>query len=1049
MNPEQPQTPREELEVRLTALLMGELSPEEAAAMQTLMANDAELTALHARLRQAIGLLREAIAIPEHPETPVPVQLSSERRERLLAHFKNPTPVAAAVIVKPRREWRSLVPLALAASLILVIGGSMGVFMMGGNLEVAQSVRDKADRQIAFMMEPARGRRNDGYVDLNEPQENLAQGRERSLATDSDPDKSGWESQRGSIRTFGGTASNEKNLAYQPLPSPENPIAGRTTIWSEDESVKLDVNTATERTFWDTASRDSGAVREETTERGRQTGVNGGEKNVAANNAEFDVAGAGEQGVPQRSVRFTAPAPPRPATPATAPTSGPAVASAAATPAPAAQFAGATRGGAVRGAGGGGIAPPAANEPARPTTAPIYLGSQPEGAIAQNSPASALSITGASAAPPPGRDFVSKLYSASEMKTAESARYPIVDPRAVSEPLSTAGKVELRSGITEGFSSSNRGLSRAEPGALGDKLSESNFGFGNATAPKLAAGDSAPTRATATPPAATGAVSFADVNSPSDALALAPAAPAEVKPQQPLGESMAGLGATRTDPSNLADLVEDGLAPTTTTAGGFGAGVADRFGRSKISDPAKADAARENFFAETNMLGAIQRKSEVAGTEVEAAFETANEFGIAPVTDSPDQAGPSARSRNWSAQVVPGGGGQPADVRSKSKATADAKAVKDQAPADWDRGLSKHMDGTLGGQVDDGNVWFDYSKSSDDGKVPHFRGRGIEENGRSFGLAVRKLPVDAADVAKNEVEDLQALPAKPAQESEARFYREGLRDGETKLSRNFAWLARPGSTEGIPAEPKRELSEQVDELTSLSKNKALADKPVDAATREKLEKKLAEAKGLYDSGRYDLAFKRAEQVLELDASNIEARKLEEKINGQRDDYASAAFAETRSRPLRPALETRAKERGGAKAGDEPVEVVKLEQLKQQVAPKDSEEPAPAPKPAEPAPEPQPEIATKANAFSTFSLNVSDVSFKLAAASLEKGQMPEPATVRSEEFINAFDYRDPEPAPGAPLAFVIGARALSVRAESRPAALSPSRLPPRDASQAGR
>ena len=57
-----------------------------------------------------------------------------------------------------------------------------------------------------------------------------------------------------------------------------------------------------------------------------------------------------------------------------------------------------------------------------------------------------------------------------------------------------------------------------------------------------------------------------------------------------------------------------------------------------------------------------------------------------------------------------------------------------------------------------------------------------------------------------------------------------------------------------------------------------------------------------------------------------------------------------------------------------------------------------------------------NAFSTFSLNVSDVSFKLAAASLEKGLMPEAATVRSEEFINAFDYRDPEPAAGAPVAF---------------------------------
>ena len=76
----------------------------------------------------------------------------------------------------------------------------------------------------------------------------------------------------------------------------------------------------------------------------------------------------------------------------------------------------------------------------------------------------------------------------------------------------------------------------------------------------------------------------------------------------------------------------------------------------------------------------------------------------------------------------------------------------------------------------------------------------------------------------------------------------------------------------------------------------------------------------------------------------------------------------------------------------------------------------SPKPAAPAPVPQPEIQTSDNAFSTFSLNVSDVSFKLAAASLERGVMPEPASVRSEEFINAFDYRDPEPPPGVPIAF---------------------------------
>ena len=70
-----------------------------------------------------------------------------------------------------------------------------------------------------------------------------------------------------------------------------------------------------------------------------------------------------------------------------------------------------------------------------------------------------------------------------------------------------------------------------------------------------------------------------------------------------------------------------------------------------------------------------------------------------------------------------------------------------------------------------------------------------------------------------------------------------------------------------------------------------------------------------------------------------------------------------------------------------------------------------------APIPQPEILTRDNAFSTFSLNVSDVSFKLASVSLGNGQMPAPASIRSEEFINAFDYHDPEPLQGQPLSFV--------------------------------
>ncbi|MDB4459176.1 von Willebrand factor type A domain-containing protein [bacterium] len=73
-------------------------------------------------------------------------------------------------------------------------------------------------------------------------------------------------------------------------------------------------------------------------------------------------------------------------------------------------------------------------------------------------------------------------------------------------------------------------------------------------------------------------------------------------------------------------------------------------------------------------------------------------------------------------------------------------------------------------------------------------------------------------------------------------------------------------------------------------------------------------------------------------------------------------------------------------------------------------------PATPKATPRPEVSTKANAFSTFSLNVSDVSFKLAKAALESSNVPEPSSVRSEEFINAMNYHDPAPKQGERVGF---------------------------------
>jgi general secretion pathway protein D len=66
---------------------------------------------------------------------------------------------------------------------------------------------------------------------------------------------------------------------------------------------------------------------------------------------------------------------------------------------------------------------------------------------------------------------------------------------------------------------------------------------------------------------------------------------------------------------------------------------------------------------------------------------------------------------------------------------------------------------------------------------------------------------------------------------------------------------------------------------------------------EEVKKLLLEAQGFYDTARYDLAFKRCEQVLNFDNYNMAARKMQEKINLQRDNYAVVSYNEARSRAM--------------------------------------------------------------------------------------------------------------------------------------------------------
>src|SRR2546430_816117 len=102
MNPDLPKNPRDELEAKLTALLLGELPADEAFTLGRAIEQDPELAKTLERLKQTIKLVRETEApIPGQVLQSTPLKLSDKRRQALLQQFKTVKPRAFA---EPRRK---------------------------------------------------------------------------------------------------------------------------------------------------------------------------------------------------------------------------------------------------------------------------------------------------------------------------------------------------------------------------------------------------------------------------------------------------------------------------------------------------------------------------------------------------------------------------------------------------------------------------------------------------------------------------------------------------------------------------------------------------------------------------------------------------------------------------------------------------------------------------------------------------------------------------------------------------------------------------------
>ena len=69
------------------------------------------------------------------------------------------------------------------------------------------------------------------------------------------------------------------------------------------------------------------------------------------------------------------------------------------------------------------------------------------------------------------------------------------------------------------------------------------------------------------------------------------------------------------------------------------------------------------------------------------------------------------------------------------------------------------------------------------------------------------------------------------------------------------------------------------------------------ANVEQVKAYFVDAHGYYDTGRFDLAYKRCEQILGIDPYNIAARKMEEEINKKRTEYGIEGYNNTRGYAL--------------------------------------------------------------------------------------------------------------------------------------------------------
>lgn len=1112
-NPDKPLTPREELEIRITALLLGELSADDAAAMEAQIAADPDLAKLRKRLERAVELLREASTIAE-PAPSTPLHLSPERRERLLAYFKGPIPAPEPApspkiveMRRPKRTW--IVPLSLAASITLVVGGAILMF---------PTIRSAAPK-LSSLGEGVKNYNSESFRDGNVEVRNASdfdrgQSKQTEGLSVNRPDEGNVrfavndESKQGGAipyyRGGGGYDDIGKSFA-QPAKVP-----------AADEYQRFPAHPAT-------------------------TNLSAAPKNLAAKIELPNLAQ--NEAAPQRVVAFEQP-----------------------------QISAGFGAG-----GKGAAFPVTPTTPVTaPATASVADGSrelaanvrQPEGDVKEfrerneDEATKGAALDFAKSGRFAGAPAQPRGRSKSQVESADDHVDRLADAIAVDRPSNASGVRggEIRDQIAQGMKSD---LHAAEPQAnwsdiRQNNLEELDLGWlrGQANVPGNGAAPSRPESKRKAEIAGQFPLAYTpdydeskaetlnkyreepkgllgsgqvvpSTNQPESARfrreskAEAGAATAEARrgvstvprPGRDTATVNVGDGVTLKDGFSVSDLGE--------TRFGFGFGDKTPLGAAPAPAGPGEPATNETTITWASQPGAIRSFS---GGKDEKVFKLYNSDqmvlpqvpGALPSSNAETlTAGNTALSgvdsRAWSFSQPRGfvDLNEAVKIRvpgSENEVDLHYPIVDPRAKKDAKRDFGTVANPTEGGKVElntaaEGTYWDTPSASTREAsgsingsaaitkdtlklgkqsapKTPALGNlwggiaggaAGGQGTDKFYAVIPPVMDAEAAPVAApvplsppppTAATGLisAAKPAEPAkrvlidpQSSELKQDISGLAtgggmgvvggkgkapgdvdlDGDGVIDAGDSGIRTAGKLNVAATKVLNAENIQVTGATAGQKPGSSA--PVTAEKEGVSETSAEEAAASVQRRREVLArleklkaddmvtaipaLESPESVNQYKAAERSLQQLRDSGRGDNDlavQSATAKLEESRKQLGEQLEQVKRETRAGIEKEEKRLKDLQLGLQKEA---KPTQDDAPVAKLTPPtAPIPQPEIPTNANPFSTFSLNVTDVAFKLAAASLESSKMPEAASVRTEEFINAFDYRDPEPAAGVPLAF---------------------------------